>query len=140
MITEMILCRSRRSPRRFEGNTALRNVITHSQKTRYSIPANLNPRQDRYEYLKSRKFAVFYINRTIIIMRKEAHQKSLPGVRLIQSIPSHPFFKLHFNIFLPSTPRSSKRCLAFPISQSKLRMHFSPVGATCPTSSLLRLL
>ena len=73
----------------------------------------MNPRQDHYENLKSWKFAVFYVIRTIIIMRTEARQKSLSGVRLIQSIPSHIFFKLHCNIFLPSGPRSSNRFLAF---------------------------
>ena len=55
-----------------------------------------------------KKFPEFYETRRFMTVFPKACHVPLSWVRPIQSIPSSNFLYIHFNIILPSTPRSSK--------------------------------
>jgi hypothetical protein len=70
-----------------------------------------------------KKFGKFHGNRRFITAFTRARHLSLNRDRSIQSMPRSHFFKVHYNIILPYTPRSSKWSLSlFP---AKPCMHFS---------------
>ena len=59
-------------------------------------------------YLLIKKFLVFYAPCRFIKMFTPAQHLSIFNARWSQSMLYHPTLKIHFNIILPMTPRSSK--------------------------------
>ena len=85
------------------------------------------------------------IPRILCNQKVQYHFHNSPLLFLIPSQidPTHTipscFFMTHFNIILPSTPRSSKRSLSPQVSPPKPCMHLSSLllRATCPAHFIL---
>jgi len=63
---------------------------------------------EQHAYLLIKKFSVFYAPCRFIKMFTPAQHLSMFDARRSQSMLYHPTLKIHFNIILPITPRSSK--------------------------------
>jgi len=72
----------------------------------------------------------FYENRVFITPFTIFCHLSLFWVRLIQSVPTSHFLKIHFNIIFPSIPRSSKFSLTLKFPHHK-RVCISSLSNTC---------
>jgi hypothetical protein len=72
----------------------------------------------------------FYQNRAFITPFTTFRQLSPFWVRLIQSVPTLHFLKIHFNINFPSMPRSSMFSLTRKLPHHK-RVCISPFSRTC---------
>ena len=86
----------------------LTDQLTTNQLTPFStdLPENLTVSQ------LVKKFPAFYGTARFITAFTTTHHLSLYSARSIQSMPSHPFLKIRFNIILPSIPWSCKWCLS----------------------------
>jgi len=71
-----------------------------------------------------------YQNRGFITPFTTFRHLSLFWVRLIQSVPTLLFLKIHFNVIFPSVFRSSKFSLTFKFPHHK-RVRISPLSNTC---------
>jgi hypothetical protein len=85
-----------------------------------------------------RKFSAFYGNRRCITFFTTAHHVSLCWTRWIQSRPFHPIsLRIHFNIIIPSMPRSFKWSLyfSFPRKIPYTVFLFTPCVPRAPPTS-----
>jgi len=75
------------------------------------------------------KFLAFYATLKFITVFTTARQLSLFWATSVQSTSSPLYFlKTHYNIILPSQPRSSKWCISSRVSPPKICTQFSPLS------------
>ena len=76
-----------------------------------------------------KKFPTLYRTWRLITVFTTSCPFSLSSARFIQSMPSTLHFKIHVNIILPSTPRSSKWPFSYRMPKQNSQQHKLPVTA-----------
>jgi len=77
-----------------------------------------------------KNFPEFYGTRRFINAFTSAHHQFLPWARSIPSMTPTRFLKIHLNIILPSTSRSSKRSISLSCTHQN-PVHISSLSHTC---------
>ena len=83
------------------------------------------------------KFPAIYGTRRFITAITSTHHLSVFSARSIQSMPPTHFLKIHFNVLIPSTPRSTKWSASLRSHHQNTAPLLSPTRTTCLADLIL---